>query len=120
MNPFQHLALQAVRRAIAESFRMVEKTASAMFGGQLQIWEVCQMPERECETVYLVGDSGNVVRIRIDGVPGDQMVEFMRGEPGVELHQLVPDGGTVPDAPLDPNAKVPDDASALLRGELGL
>lgn len=119
MNPFQHLALQAVRRAIAESFRMVEKTASAMFGGQLQIWEVCQMPERECETVYLIGDSGNVVRIRIDGVPGDKMVEFMRGEPGVELHQLGTDGA-VADTPLDPNTKVPDDASALLRGDLGL
>lgn len=126
----RHQALQGVRMAVAKMFRQEVPGMEAIAP---EVWEVCQMSERTCETVYLVMKPGmSTIRIRIDGIPGEEFEQFMAGEPGVDLYRVDGDGITAVEAGdrLDNYAEkavedlaevqVPDDASSLLRGDLGL
>lgn len=98
----QHEALRAVRFTIqsilGDSFKMLDLLHE---GPETQVVGVCQYPERECETVYIMGASGNIVRVRIDGAPQESAEEFMAGEPAIEYHSI----------------RVPNDPGELLNGD---
>lgn len=102
----QHQALRSMRLAIGELIKQQFAEFDALSGSPVptQVVQVCQFPERECETIYVMGASGNIMRIRIDGAPQEKADEFMAGEPAIEYRSV----------------KVPDDASDLLKGDMGL
>jgi hypothetical protein len=99
----QHLTMRSMRTALAAFVRETFAEFDALAGSETatQVVEVCQYPERECETFYVLGASGNVMRVRVDGAPQDKAAEFMAGEPAVEFHSVT----------------VPNDAADLLKGD---
>lgn len=99
----QHMSMRSMRTALAAFVRQTFAEFDAAAGSEVntQIVEVCQYPERECETFYILGASGNVMRVRVDGAPQEKAAEFMAGEPAIEYHSV----------------KVPNDAADLLKGD---
>lgn len=106
IDDFRHLATRQLRDLLVTVLQDVARDLSTLFPNmpQATVAAVCQWPERECETVYLTGPAGNVVRIRVDSAESDDAEEFMRDEPGVQYTRI----------------EVPNDASELLKGDLGL
>lgn len=108
----QHMAMRSMRLAIQTHLSQVfseydaigRAAANVPDAPDTQVLGVCQYPERECETIYVLGGTGNVMRIRIDGAPQEKAEEFMAGEPAIEYRAV----------------KVPNDPGDLLKGDMGL
>lgn len=88
---FVDMIKEAVAHQVAQSVRAAVRISMPPEADGMQIWEVCQWPERRQECVYIVQPGEAIIRIRIDVIDTDtteKALEFFKGEPGIDVKTI--------------------------------
>jgi hypothetical protein len=77
-----HAAAGMLRDAVAQSFRN-----SAAFEGA-QLIETCQWEDIGAEALYVLHQTGVIMRVRFEPIETDDLPAFLNGEPGMNVQKV--------------------------------